>query len=759
MALTFCACNNKKTSNLESSDLAHEADVVQFVNPLIGSESTMELSNGNTYPAIATPHGMCFWTPQTAPMGDGWIYGYQDTSIRGLRATHQPSPWVNDYGPFSLMPVAGKLVTTEEERSSGFSHEQEIVAPHFYQVNLHKYDITAQMTATDRCAYFRFVYPERDSTFLVLDAFKMGSMVKFIPEENKLIGYSRYNHGGVPDNFRHYFVLKFDKPVREIGTWTPNSVNWQSMQEEGEHVGAFVQFDNTYNDPVTCQVATSFISWEQAEKNLQQEIGDMSFEQVKDINHRRWRDELNKIKIEGSSGRQDTVFYTALYRTLLFPRKLYELDENQQPIYYSPYDGELHEGYMLTDNGFWDTFRAVHPFFTLMYPDFSNEYLQSLVNAYNESGWLPHWSSPGHRDIMIGDHAASLFADAYVKNIRDWDVEKAYEAMVKEVNTEHPYYTDIGRGEAEEYNSLGYVPYPKYKEATAKTLEYAYNDWNVAVMADSLGKKEDADHYYKRGLNYKNVWDEKTLFMRGRTESGDWHEPFNPIAWGGEFVEGNAWHYLWSVFHDIDGLIELMGGREIFLAKMDSVFSMPPVYDIGTYDKVIHEITEMVIANMGQYAHGNQPIQHMIYLYNYAGQPWKTQNWVRHTMDSLYGPGPDGLCGDEDNGQTSAWYVFSAMGFYPVTPGHPSYVFGSPLFSKVTLQLSNNKQFVIKALNNTPENKYIQSVQLNGEEYQKTWISHFDITEGGNLTFEMGPEPNKEWGTSIEAAPYSMSLQ
>lgn len=756
-ALALCTCNDKEHKSSAGNN--QQRDLVQFINPLIGSESTMELSNGNTYPAVALPHGMCFWTPQTAPMGDGWIYGYQDTQIRGLRATHQPSPWVNDYGPFSLMPIAGKLATTEEERASGFSHQQEMSGPHYYQVDLHKYDISAEMTPTERCAYFRFEFPDRDSTFLIVDAFNMGSMVKFIPEENKLIGYSSYNHGGVPENFKHYFVVKFDTPVREIGTWTPNEKNWQSMQAEAEHVGAFVLFENQNNEPVTCKVATSFISWEQAEKNMQQEIGNLNFDEVERKARETWTRELEKIKIEGSTGRQDTVFYTALYRTLLFPRKLYELNDDQQPIYYSPYNGKMHEGYMLTDNGFWDTFRAVHPFFTLMYPEFSNQYLQSLINAYNESGWLPHWSSPGHRDIMIGDHAASLFADAYVKGIRDWDVETAYQAMVKEVNTAHPYFTDIGREEAEEYKNLGYVPYPKYKEATAKTMEYAYNDWNVAVMADSMGKTKDAEYYYKRSMNYKNVWDPETLFMRGRTESGDWHEPFNPIAWGGEFVEGNAWHYLWSVFHDTEGLIELLGGRDKFLAKMDSVFAMPPVYDVGTYNKVIHEITEMVIADMGQYAHGNQPIQHMIYLYNYAGKPWKAQEWTRHVMDSLYGSGPDGLCGDEDNGQTSAWYVFSAMGFYPVTPGHPSYVFGSPLFSKITLQLPDDKEFIIEALNNSPENKYIQSVQLNGEAYDKTWISHFEIVNGGTLTFEMGSDPNKKWGSDPSAAPYSLSFE
>ncbi|MFC2097655.1 GH92 family glycosyl hydrolase, partial [Bacteroidota bacterium] len=705
-----------------------QQDLVKHVNPLVGTESSFKLSNGNTYPAIALPWGMNFWTPQTGKNGDGWAYTYDAKTIRGIKLTHQPSPWINDYGCFSLMPVTGKLVVNEKERASEFSHENETVKPYYYSVELEKYNVFAELTPTDRCAKFRFTFDETDDAYILLDAYQNGSYVKIIPEENKIIGYSTNNHGGVPDNFACYYVAVFDKEFSAYGTWINDSISLNNSEEKGEHVGGIVKFSCNKAEKINVKVGASFISFEQAERNLKNEIAEKSFDKIKNEGKKSWNKELNKIQVEGGSEGQLTTFYTALYRTMLFPRKFYEFNEDNEIVHYSPYDGGIHPGYMFTDNGFWDTFRAVFPFFTLLYPEMDGQIMQGLVNAYNEGGWLPEWASPGYRNCMIGAHAASLIADAYVKGIRNFDAEKAWEAMVNDASNVAPMPA-IGRLGVEYYNELGYVPVDVgINEAAARSLEYAYDDFCMKQMAEALNKpKEIIEKYEKRAYNYKNLFDPSTRFMRGKNKDGSWQDPFVPVAWGGAFTEGNAWHYTWSVFQDPQGLIDLMGSKANFISKLDSVFSVPPDFDCSYYGFEIHEITEMVRANMGQYAHGNQPIQHMIYLYNYAGEPWKTQKWARYVMDNLYGPEPDGLCGDEDNGQTSAWYVFSAMGFYPVCPGSPEYVTGSPLFKKITLNLPGNKIFEIIANNNSDENIYLQSAKLNNKNYTKNFLLHEDI--------------------------------
>jgi predicted alpha-1,2-mannosidase len=413
---------------------------------------------------------------------------------------------------------------------------------------------------------------------------------------------------------------------------------------------------------------------------------------------------------------------------------------------------------MFGGTGFWDTFRAMYPFLNLMYPSINEEMQEGLVNDYKEGGWLPEWSSPGYRDIMVGNNSASVVADAYIKGLRGYDINTLYEAVIKGANHEGPI-SAVGRRGIDYYNSLGYVPYDVgINENAARTLEYAYDDFTISQLAKALNKPEkEIEFYTKRSQNYRNLFDTETKLMRGKNKDGSFQSPFNPFKWGDAFTEGNSWHYTWGVFHDIAGLSSLMGGREMFVKMLDSVFVMPPVFDDSYYGGTIHEIREMQIANMGQYAHGNQPIQHMIYLYNYAGEPWKAQYWAREVMNRMYKATPDGYCGDEDNGQTSAWYVFSALGFYPVCPGTDQYVLGAPLFKKVTLHLENGKQFVISAPGNSDLNKYVQSAQLNGKTYDKNWISHFDIEKGGSFITIMGAQPNKKKGTDKEAYPYSFS--
>jgi len=660
--MIFQGCKESKTIG--------EFNPADLVNPLMGTDSEYKLSNGNTYPAIAVPWGMNFLTPQTRNMGNGWAYTYNDYKIMGIKQTHQPSPWINDYAAFSLMAETGTLKIGQNERASWFSHKAEVVKPYYYSVYLADYDVSAEVAPTERAAIFRFTFPENDSSFILLDGFNEGSMVKIIPSERKVIGYCRNNSGGVPSNFHNYFVAVFDKDFTSTHTWHGDTLDLNTIQAEARHTGAVLGFRTVKGEKINVRVASSFISHDQAMINLTREISGKDFEAVKAEAKESWNKQLNRIKVEGGTDDQQRTFYSCLYRMILFPRMFYELNERNEIIHYSPYNGEVLPGYMFTDNGFWDTFRALFPFTTLMYPEINSRIMAGLVNTYKESGWLPEWASPGHRDCMIGSNSASLIADSYLKGIRGYDINTLYEAIIKNTKGVGPV-SSVGRLGAEYYNSQGYVPYNVgINENVARTLEYAYADFCIASLAKALGKpQEEIDLYSERAMNYKNVFDEGRKLMCGRNEDGSFQSPFSPFKWGDAFTEGNSWHYTWSVFQDMDGLVNLMGGKEKFVEKLDSVFKVPPVFDYSYYGQVIHEIREMQIMNMGNYAHGNQPIQHMLYLYNYAGEPWKTQQRVREVLDKLYNYTPDGYCGDEDNGQTSAWYVYSALGFYQATPG------------------------------------------------------------------------------------------
>lgn len=733
---------------------------VDWASPLMGTDSKYSLSNGNVYPAIALPWGMNFWTPQTGKMGDGWAYMYTADKIRGFKQTHQPSPWMNDYGQFALMPVTGELRFNEDDRASWFSHKSEKVKPYYYSVYLADHDVITEITPTERAARFRFTFPETDSAYVVIDALDKGSYVKIIPGENKIIGYTTKNSGGVPDNFKNYFVIEFDKEFEVTNTFNGDQLG-DALEMEANHVGAVIGFKTKKGEKVNARVASSFISHEQATRNLE-EIGGDDFDTVKKKGRDIWNEELGRIKPEGGTVEQMRTFYSCFYRSLLFPRKFFEYDENGDVVHYSPYNGKVLPGYMFTDTGFWDTFRSLFPFLNLMYPELNAQMQEGLANAYKESGWLPEWASPGLRNVMVGNNSASVVADAYLKidGKHKYDIETLWEAVVHGANNAGPL-TAVGRAGVEYYNKLGYVPYDVgINENAARTLEYAYDDFSIYQLGKALGKpKKEIEIFKKRSLNYKNLFDPETKLMRGKNEDGKFMVPFSPFKWGDAFTEGNSWHYSWSVFHDIQGLIDLMGGKEEFTGQLDKVFSLPPVFDESYYGGVIHEIREMQIANMGQYAHGNQPIQHMIYLYNYAGEPWKAQHWVRETMNRMYRPTPDGYCGDEDNGQTSAWYVFSAMGFYPVCPATDEYVLGTPLFRKMTLHLQNGNKVVINAPENSDTNRYIHKMNVNGKEYTKNWLSHKALMKGAVIDVEMSDTPNKKRGTEKSDFPYSLSNQ
>ena len=731
---------------------------VDYVNPLMGTDSSPGLSNGNTYPAVAVPWGMNFWTPQTGTMGHGWAYTYNADKIRGFKQTHQPSPWMNDYGQFSLMPVTGGLKFNQDDRASWFSHKAEESTPYYYKVYLADHDVTVELTPTERAAQFKMTFPKADSSYVVIDPFDKGSYVKVIPEENKIIGYTTKYARGKLTNFKNYFVIKFDTPFSDVNTWQNDTLAKGQAEMTADHAGAIVGFKTEKETVVNAKVASSFISFEQAELNLEREIGKQDFETTKQNARALWNEKLGRIDVGGGTIDQVRTFYSCLYRTLFFPNKMYEINAKDEIVHWSPYNGEILPGYMFAGTGFWDTFRALYPFLNLAYPSINKEMQAGLANDFKEGGWLPEWSSPGYANIMVGNNSASVVADAYIKGLRGYDTETLWEALVNGANNEGPM-SAVGRAGAPYYNKLGYVPYDVgVNESAARTLEYAYDDFAIYQFGKAIGKpKKEIEIYKERSMNYKNLFDPSYGLMRGKNEDGSWQEDFNPFKWGNPFTEGNSWHYSWSVFHDVQGLIDLIGGEEKFVKKLDSVFSMPPIFDESVYGGVIHEIREMQIADMGQYAHGNQPIQHMIYLYNYAGAPWKTQYWARETMDRMYMATPDGYCGDEDNGQTSAWYVFSAMGFYPVAPATDQYVLGAPLFKNMTINLENGKEIVIKAPKNSDENRYIESMKVDGKTYNKNWLSHEELMKGATIDYEMSDTPNKSRGTKESAYPYSLS--
>jgi predicted alpha-1,2-mannosidase len=729
---------------------------VDYVNPLMGTDSKPSLSNGNTFPAIGLPWGLNLWTPQTGRMGDGWAYQYTTDKINGFKQTHQPSPWMNDYGAFAIMPVTGKIRFTEKDRASWFSHKAEISKPYYYKVYLADEDVTTEITPTERAASFRFTFPKADSSSVIIDALDRGSYIKIIPAENKIIGYTTRNSGGVAKNFKNYFIIIFDKPFDYSYTFL-DSVITKNMEQKCNHAGAIIGFTNTNKGEIIhARVASSYISFDQAEINLK-EIGNQNFETVKNNAKAEWNKVLGKVKVSGGTVDQMRTFYSCLYRMVFFPLKFYEKNAEGKIVHYSPYTGEINDGYMFAGTGFWDTFRALYPFLNLVYPSMVKEMQEGLVNDFKEGGFLPEWSAPGFRNVMVGNNSASIVAEAYIKGLRGYDIETLYKALINGANNEGPQGT--GRTGVKFYNELGYVPYDVgINENAARTLEYAYDDYCIYRLGKALGKPaSEIDIYKQRAMNYKNLFDKSHLLMRGKNKDGSFQSPFNPFKWGDAFTEGNSWHYSWSVFQDINGLINLMGGKKNFVAMLDSVFIMPPTFDDSYYRGVIHEIREMQIADMGQYAHGNQPIQHMIYLYDYAGEPWKTQYWARETMNKLYKATPDGYCGDEDNGQTSAWYVFSALGFYPVTPASVEYAAGAPLFKHAEIDFENGKKLFINAPNNSADNRYVQSVTYNSKAYTKNYFNHFDLQNGGTINIKMGSRAAKQRGTAEKDLPYSFS--
>ncbi len=756
-ALSFIIAAAGLAACCEKNSIDFIESPVDYVSTFVGTESTYELSAGNTYPAVAMPWGMNFWTPQTGRNGDGWTYQYTATKIRGLKQTHQPSPWINDYGAFSIMPVTTGPVFDENERASWFSHKAEVATPYYYKVYMADHDVVAEIAPSERAAAIRLTYPEKDMSYLVVDGYAGGSYVKVIPEENKIIGYVTNNHGGVPENFRNWFIIVSDTPFETAETIADGKATGK-MESTADHALAMVGFRTKRGQEVSLRVASSFISIDQAALNLRETEG-KTFDEVRTACRESWNGVLGRIRVSDPDIDHIRTFYSCLYRSLLFPRDLSEVNADGDRVHYSPYNGEVLPGYMTTDTGFWDTFRSLFPLMNLVYPDQSVKVQEGLVNAYLESGFLPEWASPGHRGCMVGNNSASVVADAYLCGIRGYDAETLWSAVTSDAHSVHPNVSSTGRLGWEWYDSIGYVPCNVgINENAARTLEYAYDDWCIYQFGKALGKPEsELASYRKAALNYKNLYDPEYRLMAGRNEDGSFSRPFSPLKWGGDFTEGNSLHYTWSVFHDPQGLIDLMGGDEAFGEMMDSVFNIPPLFDDSYYGFPIHEIREMQVMNMGNYAHGNQPIQHFIYLYDWCGQAWKAQSRIREVMEKFYTAAPDGYCGDEDNGQTSAWYVFSAMGFYPVCPASGEYAVGTPLFRNVEVSLPSGRKFRVNADGNSDKNLYVKSMRVNGKPADRAFVTFDELSSGATVDFDMASTPDKSRCVSAESRPYSFS--
>ena len=757
---------------------------VDYVNPIIGTNGM-----GHTFPGACTPFGWVQLSPDTdtiphningAYQKNAYEYcaGYQyrDKTIVGFSHTHLSGTGHSDLGDILLMPAVGDVKLNpgradypEEGYRSRFDHATEKAVPGYYEVILDDYGIKAQLTATQRTGIHKYTFPKGKDGHLILDLvhgiYNYDGKVLWanlrVENDTLLTGY-RITNGWARTNYT-YFAISLSQPIKDYGYKDKEKVLyngfWRRFKLEknfpeitGRKIVAYFNFETAKDPELVVKVALSAVSTEGAVKNLRAEASGKSFEQLAEAARTDWNSELKHFEIEGTPD-QKAMFYTSLYHTMINPSVYMDVDGSYRGLDHNIHRAEGFTNYTIFS--LWDTYRAEHPFLNLVKPGRNADMVESMIKHEQQSvhGMLPIWSLMGNENwCMSGYHAVSVLADAITKGVFS-NVDEALAAMVSTSTV--PYYEGIA-----DYMKLGYIPLDKSGTAASSTLEYAYDDWCIYKLAKELKRpKKEINLFAKRAMNYKNLFDKESKLMRGRNEDGTFQSPFSPLKWGDAFTEGNSWHYTWSVFHDPQGLIDLMGGKEMFVTMMDSVFAVPPVFDDSYYGQVIHEIREMTVMNMGNYAHGNQPIQHMIYLYDYAGQPWKAQYWLRQVMDRMYTPGPDGYCGDEDNGQTSAWYVFSALGFYPVCPGTDEYIIGAPLFKKATLHFENGNSLVIDAPNNSKKNFYVNSMNVNGTDYTKNYLRHEELFKGGIIKVDMSNQPNMNRGTKEEDMPYSFSKE
>ncbi|MGV3614111.1 MAG: GH92 family glycosyl hydrolase [Fimbriimonas sp.] len=710
--------------------------LLRYVNLLQGTDSHHGFSTGNTLPLIAVPFGMNHWSPQTAE--GRWFFSPQHRKLQGVRCTHQPSPWMGDYGNFVVMAQTGARSLTSDRRASAYRLDKSDLHPHRFAADLIRYRTRLEMSPTERGAIFLFGFPENELGRVILEPCSGVSGVTVRPDRHTIEGFTRGNAGGVPEGYAMYYVATFDRPIDSWCLFSKDDV-YEAETEERERLGFAAEFRG--GGEITMRIATSFISIEQAERNLHRELSESSMEDIALNAALTWEGALGRIQVETDDDTRRTTFYSCLYRTQLFPRIWHEPSETGEPRHRSPYSGQVVPGVLYTDNGFWDTYRTVYPLFALLQPDRLNEILQGWTNALKEGGWFPQWATPGYRACMVGTHIDAVMGDAVSRGVTGFDVESAFEGLLKhayEVGDEHGAFGRIG---IEDYKELGYVAHDRHHESVARTLDYAYDDFCIAQFATFLERHDDAAKLLARAKNYRHLYDPNVGFMRGRNADGSWLEPWSDFLWGSPYVEGGPWQSSWAVQHDPAGLIALMGGDDAFTEKLDAMLTTAPHFEVGVYGFEIHEMTEMAAADFGQYAHSNQPVHHALYLYNAAGRPWRTQREVRRVMDEMYTP--DRFAGDEDNGEMAAWYVLSALGLFPLCPGHPSWTIGSPLFKRVTVSLPEGRELIVEAPQNSDENLYVRRLSFNGRAVKDLSLSHATIANGGTLRFDMGSEPDR----------------
>ena len=739
--------------------------LIDYVDPLIGTgpattpaalrHSEKLEANAQVVPAVTMPFGMTNWTPQTLDTEQKCRapYYYTDSLIQGFRASHWLSgSCTQDYGSFTIMPVAKELRCRTEARASRFSHRHEIAAPDYYRVLLEEYDVLAEMTATTRCGMICFTFSGGDSAHIIVNPNSDEDLgfVRVDPGRNEIVGYNPvhriYQGWGKSAGFKGYFVIQFDRPFVNWGVYTRESLHYRlaSVRDQPE-AGAFVSYAPAPGQKVSARMGTSFTSIEQARKNLETEMPDWDFARIRSGLRQEWNRLLGRIEIEGANEEEMVKFYTALYHCLLQPRIVSDCD-GSYPGFAADSVSHKAAGFDYYDDfSLWDTYRALHPLYNLLFPEKSTDMMRSLILKAEQGGWLPIfplWNS--YTSAMIGDHAISVLGDAWIKGIRGFDMDRAYFYMRQNAfvspRDSSDYIDGKGRRSLSSYLRYGYIPLEDpvlhafhAGEQVSRTLEYAYDDFVLAQTAKSLGRMEDYKLLKPRALNYTRAFDPAVGYVRGRHADGRWAEEFIPTTRMPYITEGTSQHYTWYVPHDIAGLIALMGGETRFNARLDTLFGS------------------------GQYWHGNEPCHQVPYLYCFSGQPEKTQMIVRRVLRDEYGSGPGGLSGNDDSGQMSAWYIFGKLGFYPVCPGTPQYVIGSPGFARITLALPGGRSFVVKSVDNGEDQVYVASARLNGRSYDRLYLDHGDIVAGGTIEFRMSDRPHGKFGRAKQSRPFSMS--
>jgi predicted alpha-1,2-mannosidase len=732
------------------SMLTAQPELISYVNPFIGTDA-----HGHTYPGASYPFGMVQLSPDTDIKGWDWCsgYHYSDKSIIGFSHTHLSGTGVGDYGDILFMPTTGVLKTEpgskenpDEGYRSRFSHENETASPGYYSVFLNDYKIKAELTVTPRAGFHKYTFPSTDQGHIIIDLIHgiedktTDSQIEI--KDNHIIKGYRRSTGWAKDHCI-YFYAEFSKPFKSYGIVENGELKENVISAKGKFIRAYVDYNTSDEETVQIKVGISHTSLEGAEQNLKTEIPGWDFDEVKRNVKNEWEKELSVIIVNDTNSRNKIIFYTALYHSLLNPNLFSDTDGSYIGLDKKIYNDPNRKVYTILS--LWDVFRAAFPLISITDRKRTNEIIQTLLSKYDESGLLPVWELAGNETgTMIGYHSIPVITDAIIKGIADFDIFKAYNAMKKSAMQDQ-----LG---LKYYKEMGYIPSDLESESVSKTLEYAYDDWCISQTANHLWKagilpEAEEDYYYftERAKYYVNVFDPSTNLMRAK-KNGRWFEPFDPYSVSGNYTEANAWQYSFFVPQDVNGLIKLIGGDGIFISMLDSLFNAP--------EKLTGRVQSDITGLIGQYAHGNEPSHNMAYLYNYAGAPWKTQEKVSKIMRELYSEKTDGLSGNEDCGQMSAWYVLSAMGFYPVTPGDDKYIIGTPIFDSVKINPAGGKSFTITANNLSEQNIYIQSAKLNGKDYPYSYIRHQDIMDGGNLSFEMGPNPSA-WGKDVSTRPLS----